>query len=208
MTTATLNDVLQFLATPSKVEEMQNALAFLVPPICPPDFMIDGRFGAETGKILGMAIMQNKLRPKHRVSDRLLKFVAEFEGFEEEAYLCPSDVWTVGYGHTDNVREGDTMSQETALEVLRVDLRLFESHVERLVDVSLTQSMFDALVSFVFNIGDGAFEDSTLLRVLNRGKYREAADQFSVWIKGGGVTLPGLVRRRAAEREMFLDEMA
>jgi len=98
---------------------------------------------------------------------------------------------------------GDTITKEGAEELLREDVKRFEGYVDRLVKVPLTQGQFDALVSFTYNLGPGALEKSTLLDQLNRGDYDSAAEQFGRWVKAGGKTLAGLVRRRAAERALF-----
>lgn len=98
---------------------------------------------------------------------------------------------------------GQTITQQQADDYLRRDVRQFERAVARQVRVPLTQGQFDALVSFAFNLGEGALAQSTLLRLLNAGDYAGAAAQFDRWNKAGGRVLPGLVRRRAAERALF-----
>jgi len=143
-------------------------------------------------------------------SNRGITLVKEFEGLETTAYPDPGnpstgEPWTIGYGHTRGVRKGDTCTEDQATEWLRGDLKTAEGAVKHLVDVPLTQGQFDALASFVFNCGAGAFGNSTLLRLLNGGDVSGAADQFSRWNKGASGPLPGLVRRRAAERALFLE---
>lgn len=135
--------------------------------------------------------------------------IREFEGFVASAYLCPADVWTTGIGTTvypngTKVKKGDKCTQEQALEYLQHDLKSFEKTVNDSVKVPLSQNQFDALVSLSYNIGSGAFKSSTLLKKLNAKDYAGAADQFLVWNKGGGKVLKGLVRRRDAERALFL----
>jgi lysozyme len=133
------------------------------------------------------------------------KLIESFEGLRTSAYLpTPHDVPTIGYGHTDGVKMGDTCTQEQADAFLEEDLRAAELAIECMVAVPLNQNQFDALVSFVFNVGAHAFETSTLLRLLNEGDYAGAANQFLVWRKQNGVTLPGLVARRTKERALFL----
>lgn len=146
-------------------------------------------------------------------SERGLELIKISEGLETEAYPDPGnritgEPWTIGYGHTRGVRRGDTCTEEQATEWLRSDLEEAERAVRRLVDVSLTQMQFDALVSFVFNIGASAFGNSTLLRLLNAGDAAGAAHQFKRWNRGSGGVLPGLVTRRAAERDLFLSQEA
>lgn len=143
-------------------------------------------------------------------SDRGVSLVKAFEGLETTAYPDPGnpatgEPWTIGYGHTRGVQKGDTCTEEQATEWLREDLKAAEGAVRHLVDVMLTQNQFDALVSFVFNVGASAFGSSTLLRLLNQWNYEGAADQFKRWNRGASGVLPGLVRRRAAERDLFLE---
>lgn len=113
-------------------------------------------------------------------------------------------IWTIGYGHTRGVKEGDTCSIQQADEWLREDCYDAERTVNWSVTHPLTQNQFDALVSLVFNIGDPQFRGSTLLRRLNAGLMLEAADEFPKWNKQAGKVLGGLVTRRARERELFL----
>ena len=135
--------------------------------------------------------------------------IREFDGFVANAYLCPAKVWTIGIGTTiypngTKVKKGDKCTQAQALEYLQHDLKSFEKTVNDSVKVPLSQNQFDALVSLAYNIGSGAFKNSTLLKKLNAKDYAGAADQFLVWNKGGGKVLKGLVRRRDAERALFL----
>lgn len=138
-----------------------------------------------------------------QISKAGLDLIKQFEGLYLKAYRCPAGVPTIGYGHTAGVAMGQTITQQQADDYLRRDVRQFERAVARLVTVPLTQGQFDALVSFAFNLGEGALAQSTLLRMLNAGDYAGAAAQFDRWNKAGGRVLPGLVRRRAAERALF-----
>lgn len=133
-----------------------------------------------------------------------IDLIKEFEGCRLTAYRDSAGVLTIGYGHTTGVTSGMTISQAQAEAYLKSDLQTFESAVNSYVTVPLTQNMFDALVSLAYNIGSGAFKDSTLLSKLNQADYTAAADQFEAWVKSGGTTLAGLVRRRAAEKQLFL----
>ena len=139
-----------------------------------------------------------------KTSQRGIDLIKEFEGFRAKAYFCPANVLTIGYGHTSTCKPGQVISTTKGEELLKEDLVRFENAVNVLVKVPLTQGQFDALVSFAFNVGVGAFKGSTLLRLLNEGKYASAVRQFKRWVHGGGRKLPGLVRRRKAERELFL----
>lgn len=136
-------------------------------------------------------------------SQKGLDLIKSFEGLRLSAYKCPADVWTIGYGTTVGVKPGQTITKERAEELLREDVKRFEQQVLRLVKVPLTQGQFDALTSFVYNLGAGNLSNSTLLRLLNAGDYKGAAAQFDRWTKAGGKELPGLVKRRAAERALF-----
>lgn len=132
------------------------------------------------------------------------ELIKSFEGLELEAYLCPADIWTIGYGHTGNVKEGDRITKAEAEALLDKDLQTFRNGVKRLVKVPLNENQFGALVSFSYNLGLGSLQNSTLLKMLNAGDYTGAADQFLRWNKSGGKVLTGLVRRREAERAVFL----
>ena len=138
-----------------------------------------------------------------QISSAGLDLIKQFEGLYLKAYRCPAGVPTIGYGHTAGVAMGQTITQQQADDYLRRDVRQFERAVARQVRVPLAQGQFDALVSFTFNLGEGALAQSTLLRLLNSGDYAGAAAQFERWNKAGGRVLPGLVRRRAAERALF-----
>lgn len=132
------------------------------------------------------------------------EIVKEFEGLKLEAYKCPAGVWTIGYGHTRGVIPGDAITEAEAEVFLAEDLEDSEDAVNAYVDVKLNQNQFDALVSFVYNLGAGDFRSSTLLRKLNSGDYLGSANEFKRWNKSGGVVLNGLVRRRAAEANLFI----
>lgn len=135
-----------------------------------------------------------------------IKLIKEFEGFRAKAYRCPAGVWTVGYGTTKGVIRGREVSKAEAEKLLEQDI--LEERVPVIrdkVDVPLTNNELCALISFVYNVGNGAFARSTLLRKLNGGFTRaQVAEEFKKWNKGGGKVLAGLVRRRTAERELFL----
>ena len=137
-------------------------------------------------------------------SDACIEFIKGFEGFRANAYKCPAGVWTIGYGTTEYVTPGDTVTEEQACDLLRKDVQEAADAVDDLVDVELSQSQYDALCSFIYNVGRTAFQNSTMLKMLNRGQSAAAiGPQFDRWIKAGGQVKPGLVRRRADERKMF-----
>lgn len=139
-----------------------------------------------------------------KVSNNGINLVKRFEGLERKAYRDSVGILTIGYGHTHAVKAGDAITAEKADAFLREDLQVAELTVNTNVKVKLTQGQFDALVSFVFNLGSGNFVKSTLIKKLNAGDYAGAADEFGKWVNAGGKRLPGLVKRRAAEREVFL----
>lgn len=138
-----------------------------------------------------------------QASKECADFVKRFERLELKAYKCAAGKWTIGYGHTTAVGPGDVIRIEDADELLRQDLKVCEAAIRHWVKVPLSQGEFDALVSFIFNIGAGNFSKSTLLRVLNEGQYKEAGRQLLRWDKVNGKPLRGLTRRRVAERRIW-----
>nr|WP_302600170.1 lysozyme [uncultured Cellulosilyticum sp.] len=139
-----------------------------------------------------------------KISQSGIDLIKSFEGCYLKAYRCPAGVLTIGWGCTVGVKEGQTITQEQADTMLMKELSKFEDCVNKFVTYPINQNQFDALVSFSYNCGAGALKTSTLLQYLNKGKVKEAADQFDLWVNGGGKKLPGLVRRRAAEKALFL----
>lgn len=141
-----------------------------------------------------------------KISQQGLNLIKSHEGLRLEAYPDPGtggEPWTIGYGHTKGVKQGDVIDDETATQFLRDDVSWVEDCVNEAVDVDLTQNQFDALCSFVFNVGCGAFQGSTLLRLLNAGNYEAARQQFARWDKAAGKVMAGLTRRRREEAEVF-----
>lgn len=136
---------------------------------------------------------------------------AQFEGLETTAYQDQNGILTIGYGHTGDVREGDTCTKQQALDWLSSDLEVADAALNRLVHVALNQNEWDALCDFVFNIGQGNFENSTCLARLNAGDTQGAIDSICYWDNGewhgwviaAGKVDPGLVRRRQAEQALF-----
>lgn len=134
-----------------------------------------------------------------------VELIKESEGLRLRAYLpTPNDVWTIGYGHTKTARPGMKITQRGAEELLKQDLAWVEAALARYVKVPLTQNQYDALASFVYNLGATNFKNSTLLKKLNAGDYQGAADQLPRWNKQKGKVLRGLTTRRAKERTLFL----
>lgn len=132
--------------------------------------------------------------------------IKHWEQLRLEAYLpTPNDVWTIGWGHTGTAQKGMKITEEEAERLLRADLEWVEVSINKNVEVPLTQLQYDALASFIFNVGAYAFSRSTLLELLNASDYVGAADQLLRWNKQKGKVLKGLTRRREDEREMFLE---
>ena len=140
---------------------------------------------------------------KLTISKDGLELIKSFEGCRLEAYQDPVGIWTIGYGHTKGVYSGMSITAEQADAYLRSDVTTAEQAVNTHVTTTLTQNMFDALVSFTFNVGTAAFKKSTLLRKLNLGDIIGAAGEFDRWVYAGGRKLPGLARRRTAEKNFF-----
>ena len=139
-----------------------------------------------------------------------LEALKEHEGFRDKAYLDTGGVWTIGYGTIKcsgvPVEAGQTCTNQEALEWLKADTAWAQTAVNQLVTVPLKQNMYDALVSFVYNVGVGAFKNSTLLKLLNEGNYRSAANQFTRWVFDNGKEIPGLVSRRLVEQALFTQQ--
>lgn len=132
--------------------------------------------------------------------------IKHYEGLKLTAYPDPatgSTPWTIGYGSTAGVKQGMKINESQANSMLRADVAKFEKDINRLVKVKLTQSQFDALVSFVYNLGPTNFANSTLLTQLNAGNYKLVPDQIRRWNKANGKVMAGLVRRRESEAKLF-----
>jgi len=137
-----------------------------------------------------------------KTSKATLDKIAEFEGIRLTAYKCPAGVWTIGVGHTGGVTESMTITRSQAMTIFEHDIRKFEDYVTA-TGLTLTQNQFDALVSFAFNCGAGN------LRKLVKGRdYQQIADAMLLYNKGGGKVLPGLVKRRQWEHDLFLSDGA
>lgn len=131
----------------------------------------------------------------------------KFEGCRLEAYRCPAGVWTIGYGHTQGVKEGMKVSLAEAESMLVKDLEYYEGMVGMMVTVELTPHQVDALTSFAYNCGVAALRKSTLLKLVNQNpKDPKIRDAFMMWTKAGGKVLPGLVRRREAEAKLYFSQ--
>lgn len=153
-------------------------------------------------------VVMNPASSFNKVGQECIELLEWFEGWHNEAYLdtiaSQKNLWTIGMGFTEGVIEGDYMTDEEIIVRLRKELGRFKRGVKDLIHVKITQSMFDALVSFSFNLGIGSLQNSTLRSLINNMQYQEASDEFMKWVYSGGEVRLGLQRRRDAERLMFL----
>jgi lysozyme len=138
-----------------------------------------------------------------KISEEGKALIKKFEGCELDSYVCSAGVWTIGYGHTAGVKQGDKINQDEADHLLTEDLEEFEGYVNNAVEVALDQNQFDALVAWTFNLGPSNLKSSTMLEVLNEEKYSKVPSEMKRWNKAGGKVLEGLIRRRDAEALLF-----
>ena len=137
-------------------------------------------------------------------SERGLALTRQFEGLRLESYQDQRGIWTIGYGHTGpTVHEGLRITEAEAEILLTSDVVRAAAAVNRLVTAQVTQNQFDALVDFAYNLGCATLMHSTLLRLINAGEFAEAASEFPRWNHSGNRPIPGLLRRRRAEMELF-----
>jgi lysozyme len=145
-----------------------------------------------------------------KISQAGINLIKHFEGFYPKPYICPAGYLTVGYGHLvkDKTLFNKPLTEAEAEALLRQDVLQAENGVNRLIKRPLTAGQFDALVSFTFNLGAGALQRSTLRRKVNSGYDTEVPAEFAKWVWGGGKKLPGLIKRRAAEAQMYQQGIA
>ena len=141
------------------------------------------------------------------VSQSAIDLVKDFEGLRLKAYQCPAGIWTIGYGTTRSVWEGLQINEKQAEEFLERDLNYSVKKISFVVNVPINQNQIDALASLIYNIGDSRFVTSTLLYLINKGKYDKAANEFLAWSKIHGKQSHGLEERRARERSLFLKKV-
>jgi lysozyme len=141
---------------------------------------------------------------ERKAIDRATRLIKKFEGYRANAYQDSAGVWTIGYGTTAGVYPGQTTDREEAEQRLRQDIEVIALNpIKMYVTAPLNADQLAALISFVYNVGPGAFANSTLLQKLNARQYDEAAQEFPRWNKAGGEVLRGLIKRRAAEQALF-----
>ena len=137
------------------------------------------------------------------ISEEGKSLIKKFEGCELTAYKCAAGVPTIGYGHIKGVSMGDTITQEEADEMFNHEMKEYETYVNTAVTVPLSQNQFDAIVSWVFNLGNGNLQASTMLKVINSSDHAGVPAQIKRWNKAGGKVLEGLIRRREAEALLY-----
>lgn len=139
-----------------------------------------------------------------------IDLIKKYEGFSPQAYQDSVGVWTIGYGTTringEPVKAGMTISREQALQYVQQEVNKLWSQIESITKVSLNENQMNALVDFAYNLGFNALKTSTLMKYVNESKFEKAADEFGRWVFAGGKVLPGLVKRREAEKRLFLTE--
>lgn len=141
-----------------------------------------------------------------KASKNGLQLIKSFEGLSLKAYKCPANIWTIGYGSTKGVKDGMVITLEEAEALLKADLKPVEDYLNK-SGLILTQNKFDALASFIFNLGIGAFNGSTLKKtILNNGDESEIRYQFNRWVYAGKNKLTGLVIRRDLEADLFFSK--
>lgn len=149
-----------------------------------------------------------------QISQNGLNLIKQFEGFYSKPYLCPAGIPTIGYGNTfyeDGTKvklDNNEITEQRSNELLEfIANKNFGRFINIAVKVSLNQNQFDALVSFCYNLGNGNFQQSTLLKKINDNDFVGASEEFLKWNKAGGKVLSGLTKRRLAEKELFLKEV-
>lgn len=144
-----------------------------------------------------------KFGDKMNISQEGIALIKKFEGCKLEAYQDSVGIWTIAYGTIKDVKEGDKINQDEAEHLLQEELPEYEGYINDMVKVPLEQNQFDALCSWVYNLGPNNLKESTMLKVLNEKKYSEVPQQIKRWNKAGGKVLDGLIRRREAEALLF-----
>lgn len=140
---------------------------------------------------------------KFEINNTTIKGICEFEGCRLTAYKCPAGVWTIGYGHTSGVKQGQRITKEQAITYLKQDITPIISYLNKL-DVCKTQGQFTALVDFIYNVGQTAFKNSTLYKYITQHKSDDdICKQFMRWTYAGGKQLKGLIKRRQWECNMW-----
>lgn len=161
-------------------------------------------------KLIGFEIPKSLAIGQRDISENGYAIIRDAEGFRSTAYLDTGGVWTIGFGTIKypngiKVKVGDTCTRAQAELWLKNDCKWVDACLDKYVKVNINQNQFDALASFVYNVGEIAFVKSTMLTLINKGELQVAASQFDRWIYDNGVKVSGLVNRRAKERALFLN---
>lgn len=160
-------------------------------------------------QLIGFEIPTLSVTGYRDISEKGYAIIREFEGFKAEAYLDTGGVWTIGFGtikypNGQRVKKGDTCTREQAEQWLKNDCKWVDACLDKYVTSKPTQNQFDALASFVYNIGETAFAKSTMLTLLNQNNFTAAANQFDRWVFDNGKRITGLANRRTKEKALFL----
>ena len=160
-------------------------------------------------QLIGFEIPTLSVTGYRDISEKGYAIIREFEGFKAEAYLDTGGVWTIGFGtikypNGQRVKKGDTCTREQAEQWLKNDCKWVDVCLDKYVTAKTTQNQFDALASFVYNIGETAFAKSTMLTLLNQNNFTAAANQFDRWVFDNGKRITGLANRRTKEKALFL----
>ena len=160
-------------------------------------------------QMIGFELQKSRVTGQRDISDNGYALIRQSEGLRTTAYLDTGGVWTIGYGtikypNGQAVKKGDSCTQGQAVLWLQNDCEWVDQCLDKYIKVNVTQNQFDALASFVYNVGENAFAKSTMLTLINRGELKVAALQFERWIYDNGVKISGLANRRAKEKALFL----
>lgn len=160
-------------------------------------------------QMIGFELQKSRVTGQRDISDNGYALISQSEGLRTTAYLDTGGVWTIGYGtikypNGTAVKKGDTCTQGQAELWLQNDCEWVDQCLDKYIKVNVTQNQFDALASFVYNVGETAFVKSTLLTLLNQSNFTAAANQFDRWVFDNGKRVQGLVNRRVAEKVLFL----
>lgn len=160
-------------------------------------------------KLIGFEIPIPLVNGQRDISENGYAIIRDAEGFRSTAYLDTGGVWTIGFGtikypNGKSVKKGDTCTRSEAEQWLKNDCVWVDACLDKYVKVAVTQNQFDALASFVYNVGETAFVKSTLLTLINQNNIASAASQFDRWVFDNGKRIQGLVNRRTKEKSLFL----
>lgn len=162
-------------------------------------------------QLIGFNIPKTFISRQKDISEKGYQLIREFEGLQLEAYKDTGGVWTIGFGtikypNGTSVKKGDVCTIQQAEQWLKNDCKWVDACLDKNVKVNLNQNQFDALASFVYNIGETAFVKSTMLTIINQNSLTSAASQFDRWVFDNGKRVQGLVNRRAKEKTLFMEK--